>query len=232
MTIAKANVSLATSAKAALTQKADKSASTAKIKDFGTATVITVSDELSSKMVWASKRYKSIVSTRAKQLVDLKEIGAVILDYRNACPSDKEFGKQIKATPLKAISQQDRNDLMWLASNWEKIEDLKNKGTLSSNSVGVLRKQLRELENPVQSTKKQKSVSAKGKTSGAKPESLTQQAKQAELAETAAKAAAGTVTSPKEMNAETLAKMVVDQLNKNGISVADFENAFEAALKG
>lgn len=140
----------------------------AKIKDFGKVDVVTVSDELSEKMVWAGKRYKSIVSTRAKQLVELKEIGSVLLEYRQLHKSDKAYGKAVAKTPLKVVSQQDRNDLMWLASNWTKIEDLRSKGTLSSNSVGVLRKQLRELESAKAEDAKPKGLTAKSTTSKAK----------------------------------------------------------------
>jgi hypothetical protein len=211
-------------AKATATSKQPK----AVVKEFGEAKVITVSDELASKMLWAGKRYKSIVATRAKQLVELKDIGAVLLEYRNACPSDKEFGKQIKTTSLKVISQQDRNDLMWLASNWKKLEELRSNGTLQSNSVGVLRKQFRELSKNSEADKTPKGVTAKSTSSKAKSAPTTTVAEQRDGM---ASKDASNKQSPK-VTADALAKMVVDQLTKNGISVADFENAFESALKG
>lgn len=228
-----AQAKLATSSTTKVVPMADivaKATSTTKkptvSKEFGKAKVITVSDELASKMHWAGTRYKSIVANRAKQLVELKDIGQVILDYRQACPSDKEFGRQIKATALKVISQQDRNDLMWLASNWDKIEDLKSKGDLSSNSVGVLRKQLRELESNKVADKTPKGVTAKSTSSKSKTSPTATVAEQRD-----GMAKQTESVAPSKMTAEALAKMVVDQLTKNGISVADFENAFEKALK-
>jgi hypothetical protein len=38
------------------------------------------------------------------------------------------------------MSKQDRNDAMWLAENWDKIQTFKAENDISSNSVGILRK--------------------------------------------------------------------------------------------
>lgn len=159
-----ATQTIATQAIAKLAQVHGKGAVKAQVKDFGKVEV-KVPTELQADMKWAATRYKGIQKTLASQWNDLVKIGDVILAYRNLYESDKVFGKAIKASPLKAISQQDRNDYMWLASNAERIAKEREAGTITSWSVGVVRKQLRELDksNAEDSKPKGKTATAKGK---------------------------------------------------------------------
>ena len=60
--------------------------------------------DLSERETWAVKRFFSIEKTQGKQLVELKDIGAIILELRSLYPSDKQFGKEVENTPDKTES--------------------------------------------------------------------------------------------------------------------------------
>lgn len=201
--------------------KTAKAPKGAQVKDFTKAEVVVVPTELEGKMAWAGKRYKAIMATRAKQYTDLVEIGHVVLAYRNLHKSDKEFGRAIKATSLKVISQQDRNELMWLASNVDAIAKAREAGTVTSWSVGVIRKQMRELDKANKADKTPKGVTAKSTGSKAKSAPTASMAEQRDgMAH----------ESVKQMTAKDYATIVASQILESGMDQDEFLKELKAAL--
>ena len=88
----------------------------------------------------AAIAYTKTKTSAAENLVIFRDIGLVLLAVKKQFPSKPKFGKHIATTPLSIMSKQDRNDAMWLAENWDKIQAFKAENDIASNSVGILRK--------------------------------------------------------------------------------------------
>ena len=88
----------------------------------------------------AAIAYTKTKTSAAENLIIFRDIGLVLLAVKKQFPSKPKFGKHIATTPLSIMSKQDRNDAMWLAENWDKIQAFKAENDIASNSVGILRK--------------------------------------------------------------------------------------------
>ena len=88
----------------------------------------------------AATAYTKTKTSAAENLVIFRDIGLVLLAVQKVYPSKIKFGEHIATTPLSIMSRQDRNDAIWLATNWDKIQTFKAENDISSNSVGILRK--------------------------------------------------------------------------------------------
>jgi len=88
----------------------------------------------------AAIAYTKTKTSAAENLVIFRDIGLVLLAVKKQFPSKPKFGQHIATTPLSIMSKQDRNDAMWLAENWDKIQAFKAENDIASNSVGILRK--------------------------------------------------------------------------------------------
>tara|TARA_R110002153_G_scaffold214328_2_gene366910 strand:+ start:1685 stop:2224 length:540 start_codon:yes stop_codon:yes gene_type:complete len=79
-------------------------------------------------------------------LLETKGIGEWLLVLRSVYKSDKQFGQAIAATPLSKRSAQDRNDAMFVANNWAKVQKLNAKGELNALGASAVRKRLKKAE--------------------------------------------------------------------------------------
>ena len=79
-------------------------------------------------------------------LLETRSIGEWLLILRSVYKSDKQFGQAIAATPLAKRSAQDRNDAMFVANNWDKVQKLNAKGELNSLGASAVRKRLKKAE--------------------------------------------------------------------------------------
>jgi len=114
-----------------------------------TGTKVSVSNEhndLTDRQTKAANRFTAIQKTQRQHLLEMKDIGDVILDTRRLYESDKVFGQEVEKTPLKVISRQDRYVLMKLAENWDAIQTAIKDGKMkSSTSAKILTDQYRSL---------------------------------------------------------------------------------------
>jgi hypothetical protein len=226
----KPTVSIATAAKAALTKKTSKKSAAAKkqpvkVVEFGTVEV-TVPTELNGKMETAKLTYNRYKKATKEWLPKLRTVGSALNELRSLYKSDREFGQEIAKTPLKVVSRQDRAELQWLDSHWEEIENLRNDGVITSYSIGVMLKQYRAFKKSTAEDTKPKGLTAKSTTSKAKSAPTSSMSEQRD-----GMASEKPQTTAKAVTAKALAQMVVDQLTKNGISVADFENELDKLMK-
>jgi len=88
----------------------------------------------------AAIAYTKTKTSAAENLIIFRDIGLVLLAVQKVYPSKKKFGEHIATTPLSIMSRQDRNDAIWLATNWDNIQAFKAENDIASNSVGILRK--------------------------------------------------------------------------------------------
>jgi len=126
-------------------RKASGKLTTASASDIAKGNQTAKTEGLEQRMESSAKTYQSIKKTQKGHLVKLKDIGLVLKEYRANFKSDKLFGQAIAETPLKVVSRQDRNDLMWLADNWDQLQELIENGDLSSRNPSGLRKQFKAL---------------------------------------------------------------------------------------
>ena len=108
---------------------------------FTKADLTAETEGLNDRLESSAKIYKRIKLTQKKHLSELRSVGTVLNEYRSLYKSDKDFGQAIAKTPLKVVTRQDRNDLMWLDTNWDSLQELITKGDLSSRNPSGLRKQ-------------------------------------------------------------------------------------------
>ena len=134
---------------------------------------------LLEREAWAVKRFFSIEKTQAKQLVELKEIGQVILDIRSLYKSDNEFKQAVEDRDIGKIPYGNRYILMSLADLWSELEPKLGTEGYTSKSPEVLVKALRaEKRKAGEQTAKRPSKKGKAKS----------QTKSAELKKTVTKA--------------------------------------------
>lgn len=232
----KPTVSIATAAKAAMSKKtSEKSAAASKkqpvkkqpvkVVDFGTVEVV-VPSELTEKMNSAKLTYNRYKKATKEWLPKLRTVGSALNELRSLHKADRSFGEALKKTPLKVVSSQDRSELMWLDSHFDEIENLRNDGVITSYSIGVMLKQYRAFKKSTAADSKPKGLTAKSTTSKAKSAPTSSMSEQRD-----GMASEKPQTTAKAVTAEALAKMVVDQLTKNGISFADFENELDKLMK-
>lgn len=99
--------------------------------------------DLSTRETWAVKRFFSIEKTQAKQLVELKEIGQVILDIRSLYKSDNEFKQAVEDREIGKIPYGNRYIMMSLADLWSELEPKLGTEGYTSKSAETLVKALR-----------------------------------------------------------------------------------------
>jgi hypothetical protein len=147
--------------------------------------VVEIPSELQARAAKAAKRYVAIQTTQTKQLVELKDIGSVILELRSLYASDKQFGSEIKATPFSVISRQDRYDLMKLAEFWDGIQTAITEGKMaaSTSPTMLVRNYSSLLKAEGNASQVGRNV-AKGKTKQSAKKSATTSAKQKATDET------------------------------------------------
>ena len=79
-------------------------------------------------------------------LFQTRDIGLWLLQLRSLYKSDKQFGQAVAATPLSKRSAQDRNDAMFVASNWDKVAKLNKSGELNSLGASAVRKRVKKAQ--------------------------------------------------------------------------------------
>lgn len=99
--------------------------------------------DLSARETWAVKRFFSIEKTQGKQLVELKEIGQVILDIRGLYTEDKVFKAEVEKREIGKIPYGTRYILMSLADLWSELEPKLGTKGYTSKSPETLVKTLR-----------------------------------------------------------------------------------------
>ena len=125
--------------------------------------------DLSERETWAVKRFFSIEKTQSKQLVELKEIGQVILDVRSLYKSDNEFKLAVEDREIGKIPYGNRYIMMSLADLWSELEPKLGTTGYTSKSAETLVKALRaEKRNNGEATAKR--PAKKSKTSQKKTE--------------------------------------------------------------
>jgi len=174
-------------------------------------------NDLKDRQTKAANRFTAIQKTQRQHLKEMKDIGDVILETRRLFESDKEFGKAVEKTPLKAISRQDRYVLMKLAENWDAIQTAIKDGKMkSSTSAKILTDQYRSLtksEQPKTTTKTSSSSKSKSK-SQSKTEPKTS-AKQKATDETSSQQ----TQSKTEYTEDSVAVKLADIIRKNDLDV-------------
>ena len=118
--------------------------------------------DLSARETWAVKRFFSIEKTQGKQLVELKEIGQVILDIRGLYTEDKVFKAEVEKREIGKIPYGTRYILMSLADLWSELEPKLGTEGYTSKSPETLVKTLRaEKRNSGETTAKRPSKKSK-----------------------------------------------------------------------
>jgi hypothetical protein len=153
--------------------------------------------------------YESMYDLNEVMLHKHNELGMILLQHRALYKSDKLFGQYIANTPLGCMSRYDRNDAMFIASNWPKVRKMNKDGSLDSLGVSAIRKRLKP---------KAKAPTSAGNVSKgkAKPEAE------------AADGPSVTKTEAKPTTANDLATFVKAQLKEHGITQAAFNKAMKA----
>ena len=100
-------------------------------------------------------------------LYQTRDIGEGLLMLRSIYKSDKQFGGAIGKTSLGKRSAQDRNDAMFVATNWDKVQKLNSKGELNSLGASAVRKRIKKAESAGNTSK------GKAKPDDAKPADVT-----------------------------------------------------------
>ena len=183
-----------------------------------TGTKVSVSSEhndLTDRQTKAANRFTAIQKTQRQHLVEMKDIGDVILETRRLFESDKEFGQAVEKTPLKAISRQDRYVLMKLAENWDAIQTAIKDGKMkSSTSAKILTDQYRSLLKADQPKTPPKGGKGKSK-SQSKTESPKSSAKQKSTDEVSSQQ----TQSKTEYTEDSVAVKLADIIRKNDLDV-------------
>lgn len=183
-----------------------------------TGTKVSVSNEhndLTDRQTKAANRFTAIQKTQRQHLVEMKDIGDVILETRRLFESDKEFGQAVEKTPLKAISRQDRYVLMKLAENWDAIQTAIKDGKMkSSTSAKILTDQYRSLLKADQPKTPPKGGKGKSK-SQSKTESPKTSAKQKATDEVSSQQ----TQTKSEYTEDSVAIKLADIIRKNDLDV-------------
>lgn len=183
-----------------------------------TGTKVSVSNEhndLTDRQTKAANRFTAIQKTQRQHLVEMKDIGDVILETRRLFESDKEFGQAVEKTPLKAISRQDRYVLMKLAENWDAIQTAIKDGKMkSSTSAKILTDQYRSLLKADQPKTPPKGGKGKSK-SQSKTESPKTSAKQKATDEVSSQQ----TQTKSEYTEDSVAVKLADIIRKNDLDV-------------
>ena len=156
--------------------------------------------------------YESMYDLNELMLHKHNELGMILLQHRALYKSDKLFGQYIANTPLGCMTRFDRNDAMYIASNWPKVRKMNKDGSLDSLGVSAIRKRLKPTVKKPDAPTSAGNVS-KGK---AKPEAEATDGQSI------------TKTEAKPMTAEALATFVKAQLKEHGITEAAFNKAMKA----
>ena len=184
-----------------------------------TGTKVSVSNEhndLTDRQTKAANRFTAIQKTQRQHLVEMKDIGDVILETRRLFESDKEFGQAVEKTPLKAISRQDRYVLMKLAENWDAIQTAIKDGKMkSSTSAKILTDQYRSLLKADQPKTPPKGGKKGKKTTQSKTESPKSSAKQKSTDEVSSQQ----TQSKTEYTEDSVAVKLADIIRKNDLDV-------------
>jgi len=90
----------------------------------------------------AATAYKAMVKSSEANLKTLKQIGEALNVIRAEFKCNTKFSNYIGTTPLVIMTRQDRNDAMYLATNWDMIQTFKKEKSVASNSIGTLRKKM------------------------------------------------------------------------------------------
>ena len=184
-----------------------------------TGTKVSVSSEhndLTDRQTKAANRFTAIQKTQRQHLVEMKDIGDVILETRRLFESDKEFGQAVEKTPLKAISRQDRYVLMKLAENWDAIQTAIKDGKMkSSTSAKILTDQYRSLLKADQPKTPPKGGKKGKKTTQSKTESPKSSAKQKSTDEVSSQQ----TQSKTEYTEDSVAVKLADIIRKNDLDV-------------
>jgi len=160
----------------------------------------------------AVKQYKSIRSQRKGHLVKMRAIGALFLTIREEHQSNNAFSEAVKETPLSVVTRFDRNDMMWLASNWDKTQAFMAEKSISASSVSYLRKAMKKAE-------KAEEIADEPATKGDKVASTDKSTKGGE-----------TGSHPKR-DVVDIAKTVIAECNNNGVTVKQLITALQNQLK-
>jgi hypothetical protein len=183
-----------------------------------TGTKVSVSvehNDLTDRQTKAANRFTAIQKTQRQHLVEMKDIGDVILETRRLFESDKEFGQAVEKTPLKAISRQDRYVLMKLAENWDAIQTAIKDGKMkSSTSAKILTDQYRSLLKADQPKTPPKGGKKGKKTTQSKTESPKSSAKQKATDEVSSQDQSKT-----EWTEDSVAVKLADIVRKNDLDV-------------
>ena len=184
-----------------------------------TGTKVSVSvehNDLTDRQTKAANRFTAIQKTQRQHLVEMKDIGDVILETRRLFESDKEFGQAVEKTPLKAISRQDRYVLMKLAENWDAIQTAIKDGKMkSSTSAKILTDQYRSLLKADQPKTPPKGGKKGKKTTQSKTESPKSSAKQKSTDEVSSQQ----TQSKTEYTEDSVAVKLADIIRKNDLDV-------------
>ena len=184
-----------------------------------TGTKVSVSvehNDLTDRQTKAANRFTAIQKTQRQHLVEMKDIGDVILETRRLFESDKEFGQAVEKTPLKAISRQDRYVLMKLAENWDAIQTAIKDGKMkSSTSAKILTDQYRSLLKANQPQTPPKGGKKGKKTTQSKTESPKSSAKQKSTDEVSSQQ----TQSKTEYTEDSVAVKLADIIRKNDLDV-------------
>jgi len=184
-----------------------------------TGTKVSVSNEhndLTDRQTKAANRFTAIQKKQREHLVEMKDIGDVILETRRLFESDKEFGQAVEKTPLKAISRQDRYVLMKLAENWDAIQTAIKDGKMkSSTSAKILTDQYRSLLKADQPKTSPKGGKKGKKTTQSKTESPKSSAKQKSTDEVSSQQ----TQSKTEYTEDSVAVKLADIIRKNDLDV-------------
>ena len=99
--------------------------------------------DLSERETWAVKRFFSIEKTQSKQLIELRDIGQVILDIRGLYTEDTVFSEEVKKREIGKIPYGTRYILMSLAELWSELKPKLGTEGYTSKSPETLVKTLR-----------------------------------------------------------------------------------------
>ena len=186
------------------------------IASTGTKVSVSVEhNDLTDRQTKAANRFTAIQKTQRQHLVEMKDIGDVILETRRLFESDKEFGQAVEKTPLKTISRQDRYVLMKLAENWDAIQSAIKDGKMkSSTSAKILTDQYRSLLKADQPKTTTKTKSSSKSKSQSKTESPKTSAKQKATDEVSSQDQSKT-----EWTEDSVAVKLADIVRKNDLDV-------------
>lgn len=150
--------------------------------------------------------YRGMLRNRKDQLEKLKAIGDVLLELRSIAGvnNDRQLGELIGKTDLAIMSRQDRSDAMWLATEWQTVQDFMKDMDISSGSASYLRKKVREAQQ-AKPEASQTTNEPKADVQSAKPDA-TNEAKPDATNETKSQAKVESVGHPTPTETKSQAK--------------------------